>query len=442
MRDDVATITFSFLITDNRLPVTTERMQGGEVVEVQISFADRDVLIIDEAHTLEEQVASLHAGSKFSEQTLDTKELAYYDAEADSNDDLSSELRELDTNPYRVFNDRLHEVMRQQPSGTEVSDLTIQQVITVVDAVYDAVTAKIEALDGLKLTDVGGSVRSGFESIAWRLKNVVEQVNSGKPWVVDGEQRGRGSYNMEVKPVYVDDFLTEHVWNRADQVVLATATLPYRDNPDRWLERLGRDPDNAAVISKAMPFPVENRPIRADYRIGSMSQGGVDKHWEDIIASIETIADQHPGEKGLVHTVSYDRAERVHNALPDLTMYHDPKEDQDAEAWIQQWQASDKQVFLSPSMTEGVDLYDDRCRFQILLKAPYRNINDPRVDYLLNQENDWEWYHDVTAREIIQSVGRAVRSPDDYATYYVLDEKFGQALNGRMPQWFADAITW
>jgi Rad3-related DNA helicase len=92
-------------------------------------------------------------------------------------------------------------------------------------------------------------------------------------------------------------------------------------------------------------------------------------------------------------------------------------------------------------MTEGVDLHDDLCRFQILLKVPYRNISDPRVNYLINEENDWEWYHDVAAREIIQSIGRAVRSADDYATYYVLDSKFDQAMKGRTPGWLEEAIV-
>jgi Rad3-related DNA helicase len=175
--------------------------------------------------------------------------------------------------------------------------------------------------------------------------------------------------------------------------------------------------------------------------IGSMSSGGVDDHWDEIVERVREIGKRHPHDKGIVHTVSYDRAERLHKALPQLTMYHDQKKDLTSAGWITKWQQSDKQIFLTPSMTEGVDLKGDLCRFQILLKVPYRNIGDARVDYLLNEENEWEWYHDTAAREIIQSIGRAVRSKDDHATYYVLDSKFDQAMNGRTPDWLEEAIV-
>jgi Rad3-related DNA helicase len=268
---------------------------------------------------------------------------------------------------------------------------------------------------------------------------IIEQLDAGEPWVIS-ENRHDTMINVKLKPVYVGRFLTNNVWNRAEKVVLSTATMPYRNRPKKWLSRIGRDPTTAKIISKPMPFDAANRQIRADYQIGSMSSGGVVDNWNQILDTLRSIGDNHAGEKGIVHTVSYSRAKDVHNELPELTMAHEADSDADAEEVINRWQLSDKQMLLTPSMTEGVDLVGDKCRFQVLLKAPYRTLGDPRVNYLLNEEGDWEWYNDVTAREIIQSVGRAVRTPDDYATYYVLDSKFDQVLSGRTPNWFEDAI--
>jgi len=46
----------------------------------------------------------------------------------------------------------------------------------------------------------------------------------------------------------------------------------------------------------------------------------------------------------------------------------------------------------------------------------------------------------VTAREIIQSVGRAVRSKNDHAMYYVLDKSYFDIMRGgRAPDWFKAA---
>lgn len=436
MKAQIATLTFAFLIVDNRVP-TYSLLESGEA---QISFDDREVGIIDEAHTLAEQCASLHAGSTLSSYSLGTREIAAYDISAQSPDDVSEAVRSEDVNPYRVFNDEMKRVLSEKEPWVEVDDLDIMDLKPVIEETVDAINKKLELLTAIKLSESGGDVESQLESLSWRLEMVLEDIDEGRPWVLTGGESDTDEFEVSLYPVYVDRFLENNVWNRVDQLVLSTATLPFRNNPKKWVSRIGRDPEKTKVISKPMPFPAENRQVRADFQIGSMSSDGVDEHWDEIIERLREISRRHPSEKGLVHTVSYDRAERLHNALPELTMYHDPKKDLTSAGWINKWQQSDKQMFLSPSMTEGVDLHGDLCRFQVLVKVPYRNISDPRVNYLINEENDWDWYHDVAAREIIQSIGRAVRSPEDYATYYVLDSKFDQVMKNRTPEWLEEAI--
>jgi Rad3-related DNA helicase len=108
---------------------------------------------------------------------------------------------------------------------------------------------------------------------------------------------------------------------------------------------------------------------------------------------------------------------------------------------IREWQNSPAQLLLSPSMMEGVDLYDDICRFQILLKVPYPYMGDSRVKQLVQEEGQWDWYNQETALNVMQSVGRAVRSKSDYADYYVLDESFKKIMSGvNPPDWIVDAM--
>jgi len=99
-------------------------------------------------------------------------------------------------------------------------------------------------------------------------------------------------------------------------------------------------------------------------------------------------------------------------------------------------------MLLSPTMMEGVDLEGEVCRWQVLAKTPYKPLGDPRVDYLLNEEGNWRWYKETAARRIIQSAGRAVRSSDDYATYYILDSAYQNVLtSARTPEWFEIAMV-
>lgn len=439
----IATITFAYLIIDGRLPTSTEVMQQAqsgqskitsstmEQGSVQISFGDREVLIVDEGHTLAEQVASLHAGNTLGPNTIKTNEVGEYAAESVGDVD--------DIHPYDVFNDAIQSCLSNKK--LRIDDAGVANIIPALKETKDAVEGKAGLLSQHRLTERGGKVMSTLNSIEWKLGTVIEDMDDNRPWVMDGEKLSSGRYRVELKPVWVDRFLQNNVWSRADKVVLSTATLPFRDDPNEWFERLGRDPSSAKVISKPMPFPVENRKIRADYQIDNMSSGGVKDNWDEIVQTIDELSEKHAGEKGLIHTVSYDRAERLHDEFPDKTVLHEQDSTADASSIINYWQHSDSQILLTPSMTEGVDLKGDMCRWQVILKVPYRSLGDPRVDYLLNEEGDWNWYNDVAAREMIQAAGRIVRSEDDYGTTYVFDEAFDRVMSGRTPDWFEEAIV-
>ena len=84
-------------------------------------------------------------------------------------------------------------------------------------------------------------------------------------------------------------------------------------------------------------------------------------------------------------------------------------------------------VLLSPSMAEGVDLKDDLSRFQVICKIPYPYLGDPLVKKRMNK---WRWWYPLqTAKTIVQSVGRSVRSKNDHAITYILDADWERYYN-------------
>ena len=71
-------------------------------------------------------------------------------------------------------------------------------------------------------------------------------------------------------------------------------------------------------------------------------------------------------------------------------------------------------------MTEGVDLKDEASRFQILCKIPYPYLGDKLIRKRMNK---WKWWYPLqTAKKIVQSVGRSIRSSEDHAVTYILDK--------------------
>ena len=103
--------------------------------------------------------------------------------------------------------------------------------------------------------------------------------------------------------------------------------------------------------------------------------------------------------------------------------------------------AEEPTVLLSPSMQEGVDLRGDYSRFQIICKVPFPYLGDKVVKKRMSK---WpEWYSTQTAKTVIQAVGRSVRSEDDHAVTYILDEGWRYFYNRHkeyFPQDFRECL--
>ena len=98
-------------------------------------------------------------------------------------------------------------------------------------------------------------------------------------------------------------------------------------------------------------------------------------------------------------------------------------------------------VILSPSFTEGIDLFDERSRFQIICKVPFPFLGDKYVK--TKMERIPTWYSWETCKTIVQASGRSVRSVDDHAWTYILDgnfENFYRQNKKLFPHWWSDAL--
>lgn len=398
MSSMIAGLTFSYTIIDSYLPTLTD---GGE----QISFQDRNLMIVDECHKMAQQVASLHAGWSLS--------------------------------PWRLPEEVYRPIVGQIPSDADRYHHVDHLVQRVADRAEKFV--RMNEGDERKETEI-----ENCENFLRSYRYTESEIDEGRTWVVDVEKTDHpvfGSVNKaQIKPVRVDRFLRRFVWSRSDKIVLSSATIPYRGNPEEWLDRLGLG-DDYHLISCPMPFDKDRRRIHTDTMIDKFSGGGDDENWNQIVDRTMSIADKHDGEKGLIHTASYQRAERLVESLPRGMAMTDERGEETDDV-IRRWQRGSTQILCSPSMTEGVDLEDDICRWQIILKVPYPNSHvDSRVDYLLDEENDWDWYYQQTGLSLFQAYGRAMRSADDYQELYILDRSVLDVTNRvSTPTWFEEGI--
>lgn len=209
-------------------------------------------------------------------------------------------------------------------------------------------------------------------------------------------------------------------------------------------DSMGLDPSETVFIQGVSEFPVANRPVIYNKSIGAdcsmaswYKEAGVNK----IVQSIKILMDRHPNEKGLIHVGSYHEAEILMEALQNTgrVVTHDPS---DYTQVIERFYASKASlVLISPRSQQGVDMRDDRARFQIITKVPYLNVGDRVVQKMKSRSR--LWYNLKTLTVFCQQLGRIVRSPADHGVTYLLDSRFPRFLSSMwkyIPEWQQKAI--
>lgn len=281
-----------------------------------------------------------------------------------------------------------------------------------------------------------------------RVENFKTDVKNND-WVaqVDVQIKKNRSNEKKIvfKPIEIGRFLKDLLWSRADNIVLSSATIP----GGGWLEEIGLGGKSVKKINVPSTFPVENRPIITGHSVGKMTRGERQKNALPMGRKIKQIADHHEGQKGFVHCRSYGIAQLISKTLKsngyrqwvnENVMIQDKY---DREKSLERWLNSDKQVFFSVAMDEGVDLEGDNCRWQVLAKTLYKHMGDKRTKFRVSERGEWDWYNRHAAIQIQQAYGRAVRSKNDEAVFYILDESANGLIKRNAElfnSWFLEGI--
>jgi Rad3-related DNA helicase len=281
-----------------------------------------------------------------------------------------------------------------------------------------------------------------------KVRRFLEDVKNNH-WTANYDlqiRKNRPNYKkVKFEPIHVGRFLDNLVWNRGEKFILSSATIPKGD----WLERVGLGDKKVRRIKTGSVFPVENRPIMMNHTVGKMTYNKREENMPDAVEKVKQISEHHDGERGIIHCRGYNYIEMFRRAATNAGLgswYRENVAEQDRsrrEESLQEWLAGDKQIFMSVNMTEGIDMKYDKCRWQAILKAEYPNMQSERVDYIVNELGDWDWYNNEAIIALEQAYGRAVRAKDDEAVMYILDKSVEKMIriNAELcHEWFLEAI--
>lgn len=251
-----------------------------------------------------------------------------------------------------------------------------------------------------------------------------------------------------MKPVKVSSMGMKYLWRHAEQWLVMSATLI---SSDEMTDSLGMPYESETVVVPST-FPPENRPVImapvADVTAKNLKEG---EAVDDLAYAIQAILLKHPRDRVLIHTVSYNLTELLAYQLRrgkyqvpgrNIVTY---TEGRDRHRALQQYRDVPGSVLLAPSMERGIDLPGDMCRVQIIAKVPFPYLGDRQVNARMRMGNEGQvWYAVQTVRDIVQMCGRGMRYADDQCTTYILDQQFAKNLwqknKGLFPGWFKEAV--
>jgi len=249
-------------------------------------------------------------------------------------------------------------------------------------------------------------------------------------WVVQWTQSGCRFVPKWVAHHSEDLFHTAEV----PKIILMSAILSHRT-----ADYLGVPEDRYWVEADSY-FPAENTQIwhiptaRINYRTGDMET----RLW---VSRIDQIIQRRLDRKGIVFTVSYERARLLlsRSRFKDIMLSHSTG---DVVQVVEQFKKAPPPVVLvSPSVTTGYDFPqgDGLPQYLVVGKLPYPDTSEPVTKARHEEDKDWTSYQAMET--LIQESGRISRSAGDRAEVFVLDDNirwFMRVYGQFAPAWFRE----
>lgn len=256
--------------------------------------------------------------------------------------------------------------------------------------VHDDLDDKYHDLDErVKLSDGQGSVALGLKEARDSVKMVLDKVEfllsdyseTKEEWIWQILDEHTKKERIKFEPITAGRFLKDILWWRGQNMLLMSGTI----FPELFIEEAGLD--NTVCEYKEVPsiFPVENRPIYY-WPAGKMTLRERERTIPKMIERVFVISTKYPNDKGIMHCGSYKIAEDLYDGLSRLCGDKVRiQERANREGSLRSWMNSDEpSLFLSVNMTEGIDLKDDLCRYQIVGKIQFPYLGDARIKSRMN----------------------------------------------------------
>lgn len=265
-----------------------------------------------------------------------------------------------------------------------------------------------------------------------RTLQTLNDFSMSAEWVVE-EERGSAVFS----PVTLADSGASNVLFGNSNVVFTSATIR-----EKTLDLLGIIPADRKIKEYAHPFPADRRRVIFTNTV-RLNAASSDTEYRLLTAAVDSIISRRRDRKGIIHTVSFARADIVSRMSRHKRIMRFHRKGGDIEKIVEQFRHSKApSVLVSPSVGTGYDFPYDDCRYQIILKLPYPDTRGKLMQARCRLDSDYGPY--IAALSTVQIHGRGVRAADDLCETFLLDGNyvwFVHKYGDFMPEWFRSVIS-
>lgn len=240
---------------------------------------------------------------------------------------------------------------------------------------------------------------------------------------------------VNVTPLYIDSF-AKNIFSYSDVTFLISSTIY---DITTFTKTLGIE--KYKYIEHPGVFDSKKSPIYAPSKI-PLNQKNLLQNLDKITNQVLDICEMYPDAKGIVHTHTNYITKELENRIKNKNRFLFKTDHLTNEHILYEHKNdSSNTILVSPSLAFGVDLPDDLCRFQIIIKLPYPSLGDQRIKTIAANNSDW--YQAKMFTKLIQMAGRGTRNEFDYCDTFILDGNFLRVAAdnwSKLPLFFRDRL--
>lgn len=289
-----------------------------------------------------------------------------------------------------------------------------------------------------RLVELGGNLAELAAAHKWRRgepsHKPVWVPGMHTDWVAEYTKKG-----ALFSPVWAHAYAEDYLFTKIPRIMLFSATLQ-----PSTAAYLGVDKNLFHYREYASTFDPHRRPFIA------LPTTPVDRHLTEggmrvLVNKIDNLLDARMDRNGIIHTRSYELQEAIYERSRhrDRMLVHSRFTTRFVVDRFKRARPGSA-VLVSPSVTEGYDFPYDECRFQLIAKVPFMDMRS--LVLKARARSDKRYTNHQTALALIQMTGRGMRAEDDFCETIVLDSHltdwwwWAAKKQGHFPKWFLAAF--